>query len=447
MQHALIVDDEADIRELLEITLNRMKLDTQAAASVKHAKALLRERRFDLCLTDLRLPDGDGIELVSHIQAHHASMPVAVITAYGSMETAIRALKAGAFDFVSKPIELAMLRDLVNSALKLSQPGGANADAREDPLLGTSPAMAQLKATMGKLARSQAPVYLLGESGTGKELVARQIHELGPRAERPFVPVNCGAIPTELMESEFFGHLKGSFTGAVADKQGLFQAANGGSLFLDEVAELPLHMQVKLLRAIQERAVKPIGAQQEVPVDVRILSATHKSLSQEIVHGRFRQDLYYRINVIELRVPPLRERLLDLPQLAEHILKRFATQGRAPILRLSPQALEKLEAYPFPGNVRELENILERAATLCEGQSIQARDLQLPDAQSQPGASPAAMPVMPAPGQLEDYLEDKEKTAIMAALEKTRWNRTAAARLLGISFRQLRYRLKKLGLN
>ncbi|MBA3731174.1 MAG: sigma-54-dependent Fis family transcriptional regulator [Gammaproteobacteria bacterium] len=447
VQRALIVDDEADIRELLEITLNRMKLDTQAAASVKHAKALLHERRFDLCLTDLRLPDGDSIELVSYIQAHHASTPVAVITAYGSMETAIRALKAGAFDFVSKPIELAMLRDLVNSALKLSQPGGAKAAAREDPLLGTSPAMAHLKATMSKLARSQAPVYLLGESGAGKELVARQIHDLGPRAERPFVPVNCGAIPTELMESEFFGHLKGSFTGAVADKQGLFQAANGGSLFLDEVAELPLHMQVKLLRAIQERAVKPIGAQQEASVDVRILSATHKNLSDQIALGRFRQDLYYRINVIELRVPPLRERLPDLPLLAEHILKRFATQGRAPILRLSAQALEKLEAYRFPGNVRELENILERAATLCEGQSIQARDLRLPESETQPGAPPTAVSAMAAPSHLEDYLEDKEKTAIMSALEKTRWNRTAAARLLGISFRQLRYRLKKLNLD
>jgi two-component system response regulator PilR (NtrC family) len=443
LQNALIVDDETDIRELLEITLNRMKLDTQAAASVKDAKALLQQRRFDLCLTDLRLPDGDGIELVKHIQAHHATMPVAVITAYGSMDTAIKALKAGAFDFVSKPIELAMLRDLISSALKLSQSNGPQAARRDDRLLGRSPAMARLKATIKKLARSQAPVYLQGESGTGKELVARQIHDLGPRAERPFIPVNCGAIPSELMESEFFGHMKGSFTGAVADKQGLFQAANGGSLFLDEVAELPLHMQVKLLRAIQERAIKPIGAQQEVPVDVRILSATHKNLTAEIAQSRFRQDLYYRINVIELRVPPLRERLSDLPMLAEHILARLATEGRSQSLRLSPEALQKLEGYAFPGNVRELENILERAATLCEGQAIQADDLQLPavcaasaDNQAEPGAS-----------QLEDYLEDKEKKAIIDALEKTRWNRTAAAKLLGISFRQLRYRLKKLELD
>ncbi len=443
MQNALIVDDEADIRELLEITLNRMKLDTQAAASVKDAKALLQQRRFDLCLTDLRLPDGDGIELVKHIQQHHTNMPVAVITAYGSMDTAIKALKAGAFDFVSKPIELAMLRDLIDSALKLSQPNAAQAGRQQDRLLGRSAAMAGLKSAIKKLARSQAPVYLQGESGTGKELVARQIHELGPRAERPFVPVNCGAIPTELMESEFFGHMKGSFTGAVADKQGLFQAANGGSLFLDEIAELPLHMQVKLLRAIQERAIKPIGAQQEVPVDVRILSATHKNLSTEIAQGRFRQDLYYRINVIELRVPPLRERLADLPQLADHILARFTTNGRTQAPKLSPEALERLEAYPFPGNVRELENILERAATLCEGQIIQEHELRLPAIKATPDDNRPE----PAHGQLDVYLEDKEKKAIMDALEKTRWNRTAAAKLLGISFRQLRYRLKKLGLD
>jgi two-component system, NtrC family, response regulator PilR len=442
LQHALIVDDEADIRELLEITLNRMKLHTQAAASVRDAKALLSQRRFDLCLTDLRLPDGDGIELVRHIQAHHAAMPVAVITAYGSMDTAIKALKAGAFDFVSKPIELGMLRDLINSALKVSQPNGALAHRSKDRLLGKSLAMTQLKATIKKLARSQAPVYLQGESGTGKELVARQIHELGPRAERPFVPVNCGAIPTELMESEFFGHVKGSFTGAVADKQGLFQAANGGSLFLDEVAELPLHMQVKLLRAIQERAVKPIGAQQEVPVDVRILSATHKNLSTESAQGRFRQDLYYRINVIELRVPPLRERLPDLDLLADHILTRFAGTWKSESLMLSTEALEKLKTYPFPGNVRELENILERAATLCEGRIIQAHDLQLPASEPREAAE-----AQPTAGQLEEYLEDKEKAAIIDALEKTRWNRTAAAKLLGISFRQLRYRLKKLELD
>lgn len=440
MQHALIVDDEPDIRELLEITLNRMKLDTYAAANITDAKALLQAHRFDLCLTDMRLPDGNGIQLVEHIQQHYPKIPVAMITAYGSMDTAIQALKAGAFDFVSKPIDLSILRDLVDSALKLSGDHvGVASKEQEVKLLGESPAMKKLKATIQKLARSQAPVYLHGESGVGKELVARQIHELGPRADRPFVPVNCGAIPTELMESEFFGHLKGSFTGAVADKEGLFQAANGGSLFLDEVAELPLHMQVKLLRAIQERAIKPIGAHQEIPVDVRILSATHKDLTQEIEQGNFRQDLYYRINVIELHVPPLRARLHDLPSLADHFLKKLADQWDEIPLKLAPEALEKLKAYHFPGNVRELENILERAVTLCEDEQIRPADLHLPRART--GGEPEEH----SGGQLEDYLSHKEKEVIMNALEQTRWNKTAAAKLLGISFRQLRYRLKKLG--
>ncbi len=443
MQHALIVDDEPDIRELLEITLNRMKLDTCAAANVAQAKALLEQQNFDLCLTDMRLPDGNGIELVEHIQRHHPSTPVAMITAYGSMDAAIQALKAGAFDFVSKPIDLPILRDLVDSALKLSKANDLDPKRRrEENLLGSSPAMTKLKATIKKLARSQAPVYLHGESGVGKELVARQIHELGPRAERPFVPVNCGAIPTELMESEFFGHLKGSFTGAVADKEGLFQAANGGSLFLDEVAELPLHMQVKLLRAIQERAIKPIGAQQEIPVDIRILSATHKDLADEIDCGNFRQDLYYRINVIELHVPPLRKRLQDLPLLSEHILSNLAHQGYEAPPMLSSVALQKLQEYHFPGNVRELENILERAATLCEGEIIEADDIDLPCSR-QTQASEVQDELTNGP--LENYLDSKEKEAIMRALEKTRWNKTAAAKLLGLSFRQLRYRLKKLG--
>ena len=440
MQHALIVDDEPDIRELLEITLNRMKLDTYAAANITDAKALLQAHRFDLCLTDMRLPDGNGIQLVEHIQQHYPKIPVAMITAYGSMDTAIQALKAGAFDFVSKPIDLSILRDLVDSALKLSGDHvGVASKEQGAKLLGESPAMKKLKATIQKLARSQAPVYLHGESGVGKELVARQIHELGPRADRPFVPVNCGAIPTELMESEFFGHLKGSFTGAVADKEGLFQAANGGSLFLDEVAELPLHMQVKLLRAIQERAIKPIGAHQEIPVDVRILSATHKDLTEEIDQGNFRQDLYYRINVIELHVPPLRARLHDLPSLADHFLKKLADQWDETPLKLAPEALDKLEAYHFPGNVRELENILERAVTLCEDEQIRPEDLHLPRART------GGEPEEPTGGQLEDYLSHKEKEVIMNALEQTRWNKTAAAKLLGISFRQLRYRLKKLG--
>ena len=450
MQHALIVDDEPDIRELLEITLNRMKLDTQAAANLQDAKSLLAQQRFDLCLTDMRLPDGNGIELVQYIQQHHPDLPVAMITAYGSMDAAIKALKAGAFDFVSKPIDLPMLRDLVDSALKLSKtPSKAARPQPEATLLGDSPAMGRLKATIKKLARSQAPVYLHGESGVGKELVARQIHELGPRAERPFIPVNCGAIPTELMESEFFGHTKGSFTGAVSDKEGLFQAANGGSLFLDEVADLPLHMQVKLLRAIQERAVKPIGAPKEIPVDVRILSATHKDLAHEVEQGHFRQDLYYRLNVIQVDVPPLRERMPDLPLLAEYFLQKLATQWDVPALKLAPEALTELMGYRFPGNVRELENILERAATLSEGETIQPEDLRLPQASATPQShqeeSHAERPVVPTQGQLEDYLSNKEKEVIMRALEQTRWNKTAAAKLLGISFRQLRYRLKKLG--
>jgi two-component system response regulator PilR (NtrC family) len=444
LQHALIVDDEPDIRELLEITLNRMNLDTKAAATVAEARSLFERHGFDLCLTDMRLPDGNGIELIDHIQKHYPDVPVAVITAYGSMDTAIQALKAGAFDFVSKPIDLPILRDLVQSALKLSKERIPDkAQARDDTLLGNSPTMARLKATIKKLARSQAPVYLHGESGVGKELVARQIHDLGPRADRPFVPVNCGAIPTELMESEFFGHLKGSFTGAVSDKEGLFQAANRGSLFLDEVAELPLHMQVKLLRAIQERAIKPIGAQREIPVDIRILSATHKNLMEEVEEGNFRQDLYYRINVIELEVPPLRERLEDLPLLCDHILKKLARQWQQEPLQLTRGAVEKLKGYHFPGNVRELENILERAATLCERSTINADDLNLPQ-QTTPTLN-IPMTEQPAGGQLTNYLDNKEKEAILEALEKTRWNKTAAAKLLGLSFRQLRYRLKKLG--
>lgn len=453
MQHALIVDDEPDIRELLEITFSRMKLSTRAAADLTQAKTLLKEEDFDLCLTDMRLPDGNGIELVQHIQKYCPQLPVAVITAHGSMETAIQALKAGAFDFVSKPIDLSMLRDLVGSALKLShQQVPQGRVGTEETLLGESPAMVKLKATIKKLARSQAPIYLHGESGVGKELVAHQIHELGPRADRPFVPVNCGAIPTELMESEFFGHLKGSFTGAVADKEGLFQAANGGTLFLDEVAELPLHMQVKLLRAIQERAIKPIGAQKEIPVDVRILSATHKDLALEIEGGNFRQDLYYRINVIELNVPPLRQRLEDLALLSDYFLRRLATQWGVAPLQIAPEALEALKAYHYPGNVRELENILERAATLTDGTIIQAEDLHLPRSQTQSPRREVETPSQPQPtedeeAQLEDYLMSKEKEAIMKALEQTRWNKTAAAKLLGLSFRQLRYRLKKLGLN
>ncbi|MFG5863282.1 sigma-54-dependent transcriptional regulator [Metapseudomonas sp. CR1201] len=442
-QRALIVDDEPDIRELLEITLGRMKLDTRSARNLKEARDWLGREPFDLCLTDMRLPDGTGLELVQYIQQRHPLLPVAMITAYGSLDTAVNALKAGAFDFVTKPVDLGRLRELVNTALRLSAPeeGEAPVDAR---LLGSSPPMNALRKQIQKLARSQAPVYISGESGSGKELVARLIHEQGPRAERPFVPVNCGAIPSELMESEFFGHKKGSFTGAVEDKQGLFQAANGGTLFLDEVADLPLAMQVKLLRAIQEKAVRAVGGQQEVVVDVRILSATHKDLAAEVAAGRFRQDLYYRLNVIELSVPPLRERREDIPLLAESMLKRLAQQSGLPAASLTPEALDKLKCYRFPGNVRELENMLERAYTLCEDDQIQARDLRLAEAS---GAAEAGEASLAQIDNLEDYLEDIERKLIMQALEETRWNRTAAAQRLGLTFRSMRYRLKKLGID
>jgi len=449
----LVVDDEPDIRELLEITLSRMNLNSQTAANVREAKSLLNKEQFDLCLTDMKLPDGTGIELVEHIQEKFPQIPVAVITAFGSMEAAIKALKAGAFDFVSKPIDLNMLRGLVDSALKVASipiyettNGGIE---NSQKLLGESEAMSTLRQKIDKLARSQAPVYLRGESGVGKELVATQIHQQGPRSNADFVPVNCGAIPTELMESEFFGHLKGSFTGAVSDKEGLFQAANGGTLFLDEIAELPIHMQVKLLRAIQEKAIKPIGGQKEIPVDIRLLSATHKDLAAEVEAGNFRQDLYYRINVIELNIPPLRERITDLPILANFMLSKISGNNND-INSLSDDALEKLKTYPFPGNIRELENILERAATLCDGSLITAKDLDLPDAKPMPSSDlPDAneSSISLSVGQLEDYLIQKERKAIIAALEQTRWNKTAAAKLLGITFRQLRYRLQKLELD
>ncbi|EMQ5441695.1 sigma-54-dependent Fis family transcriptional regulator [Pseudomonas aeruginosa] len=442
-QKALIVDDEPDIRELLEITLGRMKLDTRSARNVKEARELLAREPFDLCLTDMRLPDGSGLDLVQYIQQRHPQTPVAMITAYGSLDTAIQALKAGAFDFLTKPVDLGRLRELVATALRLRNPETEEAPV-DNRLLGESPPMRALRNQIGKLARSQAPVYISGESGSGKELVARLIHEQGPRIERPFVPVNCGAIPSELMESEFFGHKKGSFTGAIEDKQGLFQAASGGTLFLDEVADLPMAMQVKLLRAIQEKAVRAVGGQQEVAVDVRILCATHKDLAAEVGAGRFRQDLYYRLNVIELRVPPLRERREDIPLLADRILKRLAGDTGLPAARLTGDAQEKLKNYRFPGNVRELENMLERAYTLCEDDQIQPHDLRLADA---PGASQEGAASLSEIDNLEDYLEDLERKLIMQALEETRWNRTAAAQRLGLTFRSMRYRLKKLGID
>ncbi|MFC3606839.1 sigma-54-dependent transcriptional regulator [Stutzerimonas tarimensis] len=440
---ALIIDDEPDIRELLEITLGRMKLETRSACNLKEARECLARERYDLCLTDMRLPDGSGLELVQHIQQRYPELPVAMITAYGSLDTAIGALKAGAFDFLTKPVDLNRLRELVNSALRLPAP---SRPGDEEPvgsrLLGEAPPMKVLRKQIGKLARSQAPVYISGESGTGKELVARLIHEQGPRAERAFVPVNCGAIPSELMESEFFGHKKGSFTGAIEDKPGLFQSANGGTLFLDEVADLPLAMQVKLLRVIQEKAVRAVGGHQEVVVDVRVLSATHKDLAAEVAAGRFRQDLYYRLNVIELNVPPLRDRREDIPLLAEAMLARLTST--AGLARLHPDALAKLQHYRFPGNVRELENMLERAYTLCEDDEIKASDLRLADTPAIAGGEEADLAQV---SNLEDHLEDIERKLIMQALEETRWNRTAAAQRLGLSFRSMRYRLKKLGLD
>ncbi|MBL0950816.1 MAG: sigma-54-dependent Fis family transcriptional regulator [Pseudomonas sp.] len=443
-QRALIVDDEPDIRELLEITLGRMKLDTRSARNVKEAREWLAREPFDLCLTDMRLPDGTGLDLVQHIQQRHPQVPVAMITAYGSLDTAINSLKAGAFDFLTKPVDLGRLRELVATALRIRSPDGEEAPV-DSRLLGDSPPMKSLRKQILKLSRSQAPVYISGESGSGKELVARLIHEQGPRIEQPFVPVNCGAIPSELMESEFFGHKKGSFTGAIEDKQGLFQAANGGTLFLDEVAELPLPMQVKLLRAIQEKAVRAVGGQQEVVVDVRILCATHKDLAAEVAAGRFRQDLYYRLNVIELRVPPLRERREDIAQLAEVMLARLADGTGLAAAKLHPDALEKLKNYRFPGNVRELENMLERAYTLCEDDQITPGDLRLADA-SGPGNEGGEASLAQI-DNLEDYLEDIERKLIMQALEETRWNRTAAAQRLGLTFRSMRYRLKKLGID
>ncbi|MBB4865155.1 two-component system response regulator PilR (NtrC family) [Pseudomonas nitritireducens] len=442
-QKALIVDDEPDIRELLEITLGRMKLDTRSARNVKEARDFLAREPFDFCLTDMRLPDGTGLDLVQYIQQRHPQMPVAMITAFGSLDTAVQALKAGAFDFLTKPVDLGRLRELVNSALRLRSPEAEEAPV-DSRLLGDSPPMRTLRNQVGKLARSQAPVYISGESGSGKELVARLIHEQGPRETSTFVPVNCGAIPSELMESEFFGHKKGSFTGAVEEKLGLFQAANGGTLFLDEVADLPLPMQVKLLRAIQEKAVRAVGGQQEVSVDVRILSATHKDLAAEVAAGRFRQDLYYRLNVIELRVPPLRERREDIPLLTDRVLKRLAGDSGLAAAAVSPDALEKLKSYRFPGNVRELENMLERAYTLCENDVIQPHDLRLAEASGADAGGEASLAQI---DNLEDYLEDIERKLIMQALEETRWNRTAAAQRLGLTFRSMRYRLKKLGID
>ena len=461
---ALIVDDEHDIRELLVLTLGRMGLRTDTAATVAMARAQLAQGSYDLCLTDMRLPDGTGLDVIATIAANYPDTPVAMITAYGNVDAAVDALKAGAFDFVSKPVDLAVLRGLVSQALELNQRrreglGKIRADAGLGRLSGNSTAMQTLRETVAKVARSQAPISISGESGVGKELVARTIHAEGGRASGPFVPVNCGAIPAELMESEFFGHKKGSFTGAHVDKAGLFQAANGGTLFLDEIAELPMPMQVKLLRAIQEKSIRPVGASTEVTVDVRILSATHKDLAGLIADGRFRHDLYYRINVIELRVPPLRERIEDLPILADTILVRLAAGQHRNPPSLGSDALAALRAYAFPGNVRELENILERALALADGDVITVADLRLPSASSSGGVvvDRPASPLQPrdprtmnpresATSALPSYIEEIERAQIQQALVENRYNKTRAASALGITFRALRYKLKKLGI-
>ena len=448
---ALIIDDEPDIRELLEITLIRMDIDCLSAENLQEAYSLLKKHKFDLCLTDMRLPDGNGLELVSYIQENNPQLPVAVITAHGNMESAIQALKSGAFDFLSKPVDLEILRSLVRAAIKLKK----SETALVYKLIGNTSIIGATRKMISKLARSQAPVCIGGETGTGKELVARMIHEQGARSSGKFVPVNCGAIPTELMESELFGHVKGSFTGAVSDKEGLFQIAEGGTLFFDEVAELPLHMQVKLLRTIQEKSVRPVGGTSELPVDVRVLSATHQDLNTLVGEGKFRQDLFYRINVIEIHVPTLRDRSEDIPLLVEHILVQIASKTGKEITNLSREAISKLQSYSFPGNIRELENILERALALTEGDVIVPEDLHLKEVsgesepgESEPGKSEHGRQEQAEPNSnsLEHQLDDVERKAILDVLEQTRWNRTAAAKKLGLSLRALRYRLEKFGL-
>jgi two-component system response regulator PilR (NtrC family) len=456
-QRVLVIDDEPDIRELLDLTLSRMGLDVTTAEDLTEARQILKDETFSFCLTDMRLPDGNGLDLVEEIAEQFPNLPTAVITAHGKIEDAVHALKMGAFDFVSKPVDLAVLRKLVNTALKLRSDVSSTQtpaeqiesklpDSALDKLTGNSEAIRQCKTMIAKLARSQAPVLVSGDSGSGKELAARLIHDLGPRGDGPFIPVNCGAIPTELMESEFFGHKKGSFTGAAGDKDGLFQAADGGTLLLDEVADLPLHMQVKLLRVIQEKAVMPIGAREEVPVDVRILSASHQPLKPLVESGKFRSDLYFRLNVIEIHMPGLSEREDDIPLLAERFLAEIAEQWqgeKSPTI--SEQAMQTLQRHQYTGNVRELINILQRAVTMCDGNVIEPEDLLLEHVEvhdSQPEAQSKT-----DDQSLDSYIEDIEKKMLEDALQKARYNKTRAAEILGISFRSFRYKLKKFGID
>ena len=444
----LVIDDEDDIRELFDLTLAQMGVSVDCAGSIAEAKRYLENEHYSLCLTDMRLPDGDGLEIVQLIGNRYARTPVAVITAFGSTNNAIAALKAGAFDYLAKPVMLDQLRTLVKSALKLPSPGkaqtlasGGKADVR---LIGVSAAIEHVRELIDKLARSQAPVYVSGESGCGKELAARLIHNQSAHREAPFIPVNCGAIPENLMESEFFGYRKGAFTGADSDRDGFFQAANGGTLFLDEVADLPMAMQVKLLRAIQEKKIRKVGSTNEEPVNVRIISATHKNLKECTDAGMFRQDLYYRLNVIELKMPALRERKEDITLLIESILSRTGESVLPPPV-LTSAAMSALLDYSFPGNVRELENILERATALCADGRVDVNDLQLMAEPVVVGEESSALSVGFNGKTLDDHVNQIEKRLILEALEKTKFNRTAAARLLGVSFRSLRYRIERLG--
>ncbi len=433
----LLVDDEQDILELLEMTLLKMGLRVDKASNVREALAKLAERRYDLCLTDMRMPDGEGLEVVQYITQHNLDVPVAVITAHGNMENAIHVLKAGAFDYLAKPVALDQLRSLVKDALSLPQTVSGN----DRGLLGNSPAMQKVRDLIERVARSQAPVHISGESGSGKELAARLIVQSGSRRDQPLIAVNCGAIPENLMESEFFGYKKGAFTGADKDRDGFFQAAHGGTLFLDEVADLPLAMQVKLLRVIQEKRVRKVGATGEEAVDVRIISATHNDLAERVKQGKFRQDLYYRLNVIPINMPPLRELREDIGTIAQQTLERLRGQAAA---RFTDEALQVLCGYSFPGNVRELENVIERALALCSDGLISEQDLQLAPVTSEQNSDTSTLPS--GRYALTEYLDQVERKALLAALDKTHFNRTAAAKLLGLTFRTMRYRMVRLGI-